>query len=89
MQIAGTSNDDPMPWAQIDEVSIFLSSSIILFFRRASLLFPVFSRTLLLLLMFRLFFRAGASIRMQSKSYHFTERIFFYSFSSAKSALLA
>lgn len=29
MQIAGTSNDDPMPWAQIDGAPIFLSSFLL------------------------------------------------------------
>lgn len=98
MQIAGTSNDDPMPRAQIDGAPIFLSSSSSLC--RSAPPPPRFL-TLLpsLLALARFFFlwcsgysfevRAGASIRMQSESYHFTERISSHGSSSARSALLS
>lgn len=92
MQIARTSNDDPMPWVQIDG-PIFLFFFSILFLAAVLCSPLVFlsraSSPLGVSAILSVMVRTGGSIRMQSESYHFAERIFSYGSSSAKSALLS
>lgn len=89
MQIAARSNDDLMPWAQIDGTNfsfLFYHSIPLprLSFPHARASFPFGVPAILSVMV-----RTDASIWMQSESYHFAERIFSYGSSSAKSALLS